>query len=275
MSQISPLLMRGVLVRGLSARGGCGPGPTGPRPPVAPPPGRRRGSRGRSRSRRRWRARSRVLRRVALARGLPGWMGDIAGRPPDAKEPVPRGNHASYIAGARHRRGSGSPCPLISSLSVSLQAQQGSGPFAPPRLGGPMISRALSALRLLVLLLLAMVALLPATAGAATFPDTIRLPDGWQPEGIAAGRGTSLYVGSIPTGAIWKGDARTGRGDVLVGASPAAPPSASRSTGATGCWWPAVLPGWRSSTTPGPARTWPATGSPPRAPPPPSSTTWP
>jgi hypothetical protein len=79
-----------------------------------------------------------------------------------------------------------------------------------------MISRALSARRLLVLLLMTMVALLPATAGAGTFPDTIRLPDGWQPEGIAAGRGTSLYVGSIPTGAVWKGDARTGRGDVLV-----------------------------------------------------------
>jgi len=83
-----------------------------------------------------------------------------------------------------------------------------------------MISRALSARRLLVLLLLAMVALLPATAGAATFPDTIRLPDGWQPEGIAAGRGTSLYAGSVPTGAIWKGDARTGRGDVLVEGQP-------------------------------------------------------
>jgi sugar lactone lactonase YvrE len=79
-----------------------------------------------------------------------------------------------------------------------------------------MISRALSARRLLVLLLMATVALLPATAGAATFPDLIRLPDGWQPEGIAAGRGTSLYVGSIPTGAIWKADARTGKGEVLV-----------------------------------------------------------
>ncbi|HWC42709.1 MAG TPA: superoxide dismutase [Actinomycetota bacterium] len=66
------------------------------------------------------------------------------------------------------------------------------------------------------------VALVPATAGAATFPDTIRLPDGWQPEGIAAGRGTALYVGSIPTGAVWKGDARTGQGDVLVGGRPGA-----------------------------------------------------
>ena len=73
-----------------------------------------------------------------------------------------------------------------------------------------------SARRLLVLLVMAGIALVPATAGAATFPDTIRLPDGWQPEGIAAGRGTSLYVGSIPTGAVWKADARTGKGDVLV-----------------------------------------------------------
>ena len=79
-----------------------------------------------------------------------------------------------------------------------------------------MTSRLTSVRRVLALLVLAAVAVLPATAGAATFPDTIRLPDGWQPEGIASGRGTSLYVGSIPTGAVWKGDARTGRGDVLV-----------------------------------------------------------
>ena len=77
-----------------------------------------------------------------------------------------------------------------------------------------------TARRLLVLLVMAGVALVPATAGAATFPDTIRLPDGWQPEGIAAGRGTSLYAGSIPTGAVWKGDARTGEGDVLVPGRP-------------------------------------------------------
>jgi sugar lactone lactonase YvrE len=76
--------------------------------------------------------------------------------------------------------------------------------------------RLTSVRRVLVLLVLAAVAALPTAAGAATFPDTIRLPDGWQPEGIASGRGTSLYVGSIPTGAVWKGDARTGRGDVLV-----------------------------------------------------------
>ena len=79
-----------------------------------------------------------------------------------------------------------------------------------------MIARLPSVRRLLVLLVLGTILVIPATAGASTFPDTIRLPDGWQPEGIASGRGTSLYVGSIPTGAVWKGDARTGRGEVLV-----------------------------------------------------------
>jgi sugar lactone lactonase YvrE len=74
--------------------------------------------------------------------------------------------------------------------------------------------------RLLILLVLAAVAAVPATASAGALPETIRLPDGWQPEGIASGRGTSLYVGSIPTGAVWKGDAKTGEGDVLVPGRP-------------------------------------------------------
>ena len=46
--------------------------------------------------------------------------------------------------------------------------------------------------------------------------ERIELPDGFQPEGIASTGGTDLYVGSIPTGAIWRGDARTGEGAVLV-----------------------------------------------------------
>jgi sugar lactone lactonase YvrE len=43
----------------------------------------------------------------------------------------------------------------------------------------------------------------------AELPDRLDLPDGWQPEGIAAGRGWDLYVGSIPTGAVLRLDART------------------------------------------------------------------
>ncbi len=55
-----------------------------------------------------------------------------------------------------------------------------------------------------------------AGAGAAAFPDRIELPDGWQPEGIATGRGHELFVGSIPTGAVWRVDARTGEGELAV-----------------------------------------------------------
>jgi sugar lactone lactonase YvrE len=59
----------------------------------------------------------------------------------------------------------------------------------------------------------------PASAGspeAPPFPSVIALPDGFQPEGIATGRGTSFYVGSLADGAIYRGDVRTGQGDVLV-----------------------------------------------------------
>src|SRR5688572_32903620 len=54
------------------------------------------------------------------------------------------------------------------------------------------------------------------SAFAQSFPDVIPLPDGFQPEGIATGTGTTFYVGSIPTGAVYRGDLRTGEGEVLV-----------------------------------------------------------
>lgn len=51
---------------------------------------------------------------------------------------------------------------------------------------------------------------------AKAFPTSIALPAGWRPEGIASGPRHQLYVGSIPTGAIYRADARTGEGAVLV-----------------------------------------------------------
>ncbi|HZO96403.1 MAG TPA: hypothetical protein VFB42_03435 [Gaiellaceae bacterium] len=60
----------------------------------------------------------------------------------------------------------------------------------------------------------------PAALAKAPFPATIPLPNGWQPEGIAVGAGTTFYAGSIPTGAVFKGDLRTGAGSVLVQAAP-------------------------------------------------------
>jgi sugar lactone lactonase YvrE len=64
---------------------------------------------------------------------------------------------------------------------------------------------------------LALAALLSTTAVLAqTPPETIALPGGYQPEGIVAGDGGELYVGSLADGAIYRADAATGEGDVLV-----------------------------------------------------------
>ena len=52
-------------------------------------------------------------------------------------------------------------------------------------------------------------------ASVQTFPARIDLPDGFQPEGIAIA-GNQAYVGSIPTGSVWRGNLRTGQGTVLV-----------------------------------------------------------
>ena len=61
----------------------------------------------------------------------------------------------------------------------------------------------------------------PATADPAKpFPARIALPNGFTPEGLTIGRGTTVYVGSILDGAVWRGDLRTGRGSVLIPGTP-------------------------------------------------------
>jgi sugar lactone lactonase YvrE len=67
---------------------------------------------------------------------------------------------------------------------------------------------------LLIAVLALLIAAVPVSAGEL-FPKILPLPDGWQPEGIATGRGTDFYAGSLANGAIWKGDLRTGEGFVL------------------------------------------------------------
>ena len=65
-------------------------------------------------------------------------------------------------------------------------------------------------------ILLAAALALTATAtavAAAPFPTRIQLPSGWMPEGITAGAGTTIYVGSLAGGGVWRGDVRTGLGD--------------------------------------------------------------
>jgi sugar lactone lactonase YvrE len=59
--------------------------------------------------------------------------------------------------------------------------------------------------------------MLAAPLGASSgFPERISLPDGFRPEGIAIGQHGTFYVGSIPTGAIYRGDLETGEGSVFI-----------------------------------------------------------
>jgi sugar lactone lactonase YvrE len=56
----------------------------------------------------------------------------------------------------------------------------------------------------------------PAAPEQRSFPPVIKLPTGFQPEGIEIGRGTTFYVGSVANGAVYRGDLRTGAGAILV-----------------------------------------------------------
>src|SRR4029077_9685529 len=72
---------------------------------------------------------------------------------------------------------------------------------------------------------LPLLALSPAIAASpagqsGNFPARIDLPNGFFPEGIESGRGTSFFVGSMTDGAIWRGDLRTGSGTVLAAGAP-------------------------------------------------------
>jgi sugar lactone lactonase YvrE len=70
--------------------------------------------------------------------------------------------------------------------------------------------------------ILALVGFAATAAAAPVFPDVIPLPTGFQPEGIATGGGTTFFAGSLATGAVVKGDLRTGQTEMLV------PPQAGR-----------------------------------------------
>ena len=71
--------------------------------------------------------------------------------------------------------------------------------------------------RLIAALVAAASLIVVATALGAPLPARLSLPDNWQPEGVASGRGDELFVGSIPTGAVVRIDSRTGDRRVVVG----------------------------------------------------------
>jgi hypothetical protein len=82
--------------------------------------------------------------------------------------------------------------------------------------------RSLSILSRLVIAVSSLLMLLLPTTGLALadspqkLPDVIPLPNGFRPEGLAVGKGSTFYSGSMATGAIFQGNLVTGEGDILV-----------------------------------------------------------
>ncbi len=81
--------------------------------------------------------------------------------------------------------------------------------------------------RLISTLILVLTLTIPGNALAGeSFPAVISLPDGFQPEGIAIGRGTTFFVGSIPTSASIAVTCAAARATCSSSRSRAGPPSA-------------------------------------------------
>jgi sugar lactone lactonase YvrE len=57
---------------------------------------------------------------------------------------------------------------------------------------------------------------LPASARGPAFPESLPLPDGFYPEGITIGVGQDFFVGSLLDGSLYRGDLRTGAGEVIA-----------------------------------------------------------
>ena len=113
-----------------------------------------------------------------------------------------------------------------------------------------------------VVLLVCLAALLSAglAAGAAamtarSFPSIIPLPDGFRPEGIVDGRGHELFAGSLANGAIYRANARTGEGEVLVpGETGRVTVGLAFDPAPATCSLLGARRAWPMSSTPGPAR---------------------
>ncbi|MFD9885405.1 SMP-30/gluconolactonase/LRE family protein [Streptomyces alboflavus] len=62
-----------------------------------------------------------------------------------------------------------------------------------------------------------------AASRGGDWPTTFPLPNGFRPEGIAIGRAPYAYLGSLGTGAVYRADLRTGRGELLHPGVPGVP----------------------------------------------------
>ena len=73
-----------------------------------------------------------------------------------------------------------------------------------------------SPLRVLVPVLVALAALAAPAVAHGPKPETLPLPNGFQPEGIATLDRDEVLVGSIPTGALYRVSVETGEGSLLA-----------------------------------------------------------
>ena len=71
-------------------------------------------------------------------------------------------------------------------------------------------------LTILIAVAMALGVVASPVAAHSSFPSQIDLPAGWMPEGITAGRGNTIYVGSLAGGGVWKGNVRTGQGHQFI-----------------------------------------------------------
>jgi sugar lactone lactonase YvrE len=72
-------------------------------------------------------------------------------------------------------------------------------------------------LAVMTLMALAVLMVVPGSlAGASSFPEVIDLPNGFRPEGLTMGTGTTIYSGSLADGSIYEADVRTGEGRLLA-----------------------------------------------------------
>ena len=70
--------------------------------------------------------------------------------------------------------------------------------------------------RIAPILSIFIVSVLSTPAMANPWPSSVPIPNDFQPEGIAVGEGSTFYVGSLRDGDVYRGDLRSGEGDVFI-----------------------------------------------------------
>jgi hypothetical protein len=98
------------------------------------------------------------------------------------------------------------------------------------------------------------VALVAGTPAASeNFPARIDFPAGWRAEGIATGQGHTFFAPDSSNGALYRGDYRTGQGEIIRAGVTGQTALGIFADSQTGSSSPAAGPAPPASTTPTPA----------------------